>query len=174
MMGGRIMKIVLFYATETPKALKLVDHFEKANQEKGHTVECVEARKYLQLEHKVDLAEPDTIYGFGVSGLSEQSKKDMLLLAKMLKNEYINKPAFIFSGTKKDFLKIKRNLQSILRDKNFDVVVSKVNDYDSVEMDEAIEHVHDVYRQYYKDRTEKKSNNNPACNVCEVCTEIIE
>jgi len=93
MMGGRIMKIVLFYATETPKALKLVDHFEKANQEKGHTVECVEARKYLQLEHKVDLAEPDTIYGFGVSGLSEQSKKDMLLLAKMLKNEYLNFPS---------------------------------------------------------------------------------
>jgi hypothetical protein len=65
-------------------------------------------------------------------------------------------------------------LQKILRDKNFDVLVSKVNDYDSVEMDKAIEHVHDVYRRYYKDRTDNKSNNNPACNICEVCTEIIE
>ncbi len=173
-MGGKIVKIVLFYATETPKALKLVEHFEKNNQENGHTVECIEARKYLQLEHKVDLAEPDTIYGFGVSGLSEQSKKDMLLLAKMLKNEYVNKPAFIYSGTKEDFTIIKRHLQKILIDKNFDVVISMVKDYDSIEMDKAIEKLHDVYRRYYKDRTEKKSNNNPACNVCEVCTEIIE
>lgn len=174
MVGGRRMKIILFYATKNPEAIKLIQHFNDKIKEKGHEVTLIEANKYMQLNASIDLSEPDTMYGFGISGLDEASKREILCLAKMLKNRYVNKPAFIYSGTHKDFHKTKRQLHKILKDKNFDVVISQVKTYNLVEMEKVIERLHDVYRKYYLSKSRQREKSILSCDICEVCTEKTE
>ena len=167
------MKIVLFYAAQTNKNLEIIQRFEKKVIQKGHSISCVEATKFIGLEYTPDRIEQDTIYGFCLFGLTDNSQKDILFLAKMLKNEYTNKPSFIYSDNKIEFRKIKRQLLNILKDKNFDVVLSKVKEGDAIEIDKAIEKLHLVYRTYYEDKKMKRRmrKTDISCDICEMCTE---
>lgn len=164
------MKIVLFYATKKNEVLTAIQKLEQHYKNKGHTILCIKASAYLNMEYKIDLKDEDTIYGFAVSSLCEESKKRILLVAKMLKNEYVRRPTFIYSSHKKHFSKIQHQLQSILSDKNYEVIQCKVQKYDSFEMDQVIEDIHKLYQKYHRKRNQKKSYMNSTCAICKECT----